>query len=381
MGDYHYFMPTEIYFGEGVSGLVGREASRFGKSILVVTGRQSARRSGALDKVVVSLLDAGLRVEVFDQVEENPTDVTVQLGGQMAKENRSEVIVALGGGSPMDAAKGIAILASREGRLDDYYGAGKVSAPVLPILALPTTAGTGSEVTPYAVFVVSKEQMKKSVASLHIYPRVALLDPQLTVSMPSEITANTGIDALSHALEGFTSIKAGPVSDVLALEAIALINGHLPRAVTDGNDIEARAKVMHASMLAGMVIAQTGTTLIHGMGYAPTTRYGIPHGLANGVLMPRVVAFNGQSDRQRYARLAIALGQREDVASGVELAVVALERLRKEVMMPGRLRDLKVREKDLKEFARQTMQHTRNLANNARQVSYEEVLQIYRESF
>lgn len=381
MRSFHFLMATEVHFGEGVVGRVGQEASRLGKRALVVTGKQSSKRSGALDTVVGSLQEAGVAVEVFDQVEENPSAEKVEWGGEVARKKSCEVIVALGGGSPMDAAKGVAILASLGGRMRDYFGSGKVAAPILPVVVLPTTAGTGSEVTPYAVFVAPEKRMKKSVASRHIFPRVALLDPQLTVSMPPPITVNTGIDALSHALEGFTSAKAQPISDALALEAIALINRYLPRAVAHGDDLEARSQVLYASMLAGMVIAQTGTTLVHGMGYAPTTKYGIPHGLANGVLMPQVMAFNGTTDRERYARLAVALGQRDDVASGTELAVDAVKRLRDEVRMPARFRDLGVEEEDLEEFAQETMEHTRNLANNARQVSLEEVLQIYRDSF
>jgi alcohol dehydrogenase len=381
MRGFRFLMPTEVHFGGGAVGRVGQETIRFGRSALVVTGIRSSKVSGALDKVLASLGEAGVTVEVFDHVEENPSAETVEWGGRVARERGCQVIVALGGGSPMDAAKGMAILASRGGALAEYYGSGKVTAPVLPVVALPTTAGTGSEVTPYAVFVTSGERMKKSVASLHIFPQVALLDPQLTVSMPSAITANTGIDALTHALEGYTSSKAQPISDVLALEAIALLNGYLPRAVAQADDLEARAQVLHASMLAGMVIAQTGTTLLHGMGYAPTTRYDIPHGLSNGVLLPQVLAFNGAIAGERCARLAVAMGGRDDPARGMESAVEAIERLRDEVKMPTRLRELGIKEEDLEGFARETMKHTRNLANNIRQASLEDVLQIYRDSF
>ncbi|MFC1683135.1 iron-containing alcohol dehydrogenase [Candidatus Zixiibacteriota bacterium] len=374
-------MPTKVIFGSGAVEHTGPEASQLGRAALVVTGKASSKRSGALDRAVASLQKSDLKVEVFDQVEENPTDLTTERGAELARAKKIDVIVALGGGSPMDAAKGIAILVSLGGRLEDYYGAAKVSAPVLPVLVLPTTAGTGSEVTPYAVFTDSREEMKKSVASPAIFPRTALLDPQLTASMPPEVTANTGIDALTHALEGFTSVKAGPISDTLALEAIALIQRHLPVAVERGDELEARAWILHASMLAGMVIAQTGTTLIHGMGYAPTTAYGIPHGLANGILMPQVVAFNGQEQGERYARLAAALGQKGDASSGTKLAVESLRRLLDDVKMPTRLRDVDVTEEDLEKFARQAMKHTRNLANNARRVSYEEALQIYRDSY
>jgi 1,3-propanediol dehydrogenase/alcohol dehydrogenase len=360
---------------------VGPETSRLGRRALVVTGKKSSKSSGALDAVVCSLKKAGVAVEVFDQVEENPSVETVECGGEVARNGGCEVVVALGGGSPMDAAKGMAILAVLDGRVEDYFGSGKVTAPVLPVVALPTTAGTGSEVTPYAVFVDSEAGLKKSVASGYIFPQVALLDPRLTTGMPPEITANTGIDALSHALEGFTSAQAQPISDALALEAIKLLNDHLPRAVSHGDDLRARSEVLYASMLAGMVIAQTGTTLLHGMGYALTTTYGIPHGLANGVLMPQVTAFNGKDDPERYARLALVLGQRSDPASGTDLAVEALIRLRHEVGMPVRLKALGVREEDLVQFAGQTLGHTRNLANNIRQASLDDIIQIYRESY
>ncbi|KPL19224.1 MAG: hypothetical protein AMJ92_04250 [candidate division Zixibacteria bacterium SM23_81] len=381
MRSFHFLLPTEVSFGEGSITRVGQETSRLGRRALVVTGRKSSKRSGALDTVVGSLKKAGVTLEVFDQVEENPSVETVELGSSVARKMGCDVIVGLGGGSPMDAAKGMAVLARLGGSLGDYFGSARITSPVLPVVAVPTTAGTGSEVTPYAVFVDSHKGMKKSVASPYIFPRVALLDPRLTISMPPDVTANTGIDALSHAVEGFISTKAQPASDILALEAVGIIHGHLPQAVAHGDDIEARTKVLYASMLAGMVIAQTGTTLLHGVGYAPTTKYGIPHGLSNGVLMPKVMAFNGSADQERFARLAVALGQRGDATRGTKLAIDAIERLRDEVKMPTRLRDLGIQEKDLEEFARQTMEHTRNLANNIRQVSWEEALQIYRDSY
>jgi alcohol dehydrogenase class IV len=381
MDAYRFSMPTEVQFGPGTLGRVGREAVRFGRRAFLVTGRHSSRESGALDAAVDSLREAGLEATVFDRVEENPSDRTVAEGARMAREGGCDVIVALGGGSPMDAAKGIAILLVLGGDLSQYYGGGQVGQPVRPVVAVPTTAGTGSEVTPYAVFVESERNLKRSVASPHIFPRVALLDPELTVSMPPEITANTGIDALTHALEGFTSVKAQPLSDQLALEAISLINKHLPEAVAHGDRLRPRAHLLHASMLAGVVIAQTGTTLIHGMGYAPTTHRGIAHGLANGVLMDQVVIFNGEQDAGRYTALAGALGRKSDPASAPREAAEALRELRERVGMPGRLRDLGVHEDDLETFARQTMLHSRNLENNARQPTYEEILQIYRKTY
>jgi 1,3-propanediol dehydrogenase/alcohol dehydrogenase len=381
MDDYRYSMPTEVHFAPGAIGRLGRQAASFGRKALLVTGRRSARESGALDAALGSLKEAGLETVVFDRVEENPSDRTVAEGAQMAREGACDVIVALGGGSPMDAAKGMAILMVLDGELAQYYGGSKVGRPVTPVVAVPTTAGTGSEVTPYAVFVDSASNRKCSTASPHIFPRVALLDPGLTMSMPPEITANTGIDALTHALEGFTSVKAQPISDRLALESIALIDRYLPAAVSRGDEPEPRAQLLHASMLAGMVIAQTGTTLIHGMGYAPTTQYGIPHGLANGVLMDRVVAFNGEQDPERYVQLAAALGREADPDGAPGAAAEALRDLRERVGMPGRLRDLGVREEDLEVFARQTMGHSRNLENNARGTTLENILDIYKFSY
>ena len=381
MDDYRYHMPTEVHFAPGAIGRLGSEAARFGQRAFVVTGRHSARESGALDAARRSLKEASLEAIIFDRVEENPSDRTVAEGARMARQENCDVVVALGGGSPMDAAKGIAILLVMDGELARYYGGGKVGRPVMPVVAVPTTAGTGSEVTPYAVFVDSGKNLKCSVASPYIFPRSALLDPRLTLSMPPEITANTGIDALTHALEGFTSVKAQPISDRLALEAVSLINEYLPAAVVRGDELEPRSRLLHASMLAGMVIAQTGTTLIHGMGYAPTTHYGIAHGLANGVLMDQVVTFNSEQDPERYAALASALGREADPAAAPREAAEGLRALRQRVGMPGRLRDLGVREEDLEVFARQTMGHSRNLENNARQVTVENVLEIYRNSY
>lgn len=304
-------MPTEIVFGAGVSNTVDTHCRRLGSKALVVTGRTSAKTSGALERVLGRLADA----VVFDAVEENPTSAACEEAAAFCRKHGCDHIVAIGGGSPMDAAKAIAVLARNDGICADYYGGDKYPNAPLPVVAIPTTAGTGSEVTPYAVLVDSVENTKRTIAGQALFPVVALLDPELTVTMPRAVTVNTGLDALSQAMEGMVSLRATPMTDTLAMEAVHLIARWLPRAADHPKDLEARAYMLYASMLSGCVIAQTGTTLVHGMGYYFTVEFGVPHGLANALLLAPVFQYNAAHAPVTIAALARALGETlEDAA-------------------------------------------------------------------
>lgn len=305
MFDYRHALPTEILFAEGAFGRLPHAAHRLGSRPLLVTGKHFARQSGLIDRALSLCPNA----EVFDGVEENPAAATCEAGASRCTEARCDVIIGLGGGSAIDAAKAIAVLATNPGRCLDYTGREKFSAPPLPILAIPTTAGTGSEVTPYAVISDSENRRKRTIAGAALFPRIALLDPQLTWSLPQSVTLASGLDALSQAIEGYYSVQATPITDTLALEACRLIRHWLPYAVAARDFTEARAAMLHASLLAGIVIAHTGTTLVHGMGYYYTMEHGIPHGIANALLLAPVLRHTARHAPQRIANLAAALGQ------------------------------------------------------------------------
>ncbi|UCG94467.1 MAG: iron-containing alcohol dehydrogenase, partial [Candidatus Aerophobus sp.] len=229
MQSFQFYLPTRVYFGKGMIEKVGEEAKKLGKRALVVTGGKSARRMGALKKVEDSLKKMGVKTILFEGVEANPGLETIKRGMNLAKKEKCQIIVGLGGGSPMDAAKGIAVSSTNPGGFTQYLGRNKLKEAPLPVIAIPTTAGTGSEVTPYAVFTTTDgKHQKKIMADDFIFPKVALVDPELTLSLPSLVTADAGIDALSHAIEGLIYNRSQPLSDCLALEAIKLLSTHLP---------------------------------------------------------------------------------------------------------------------------------------------------------
>jgi len=302
---FRFLMPTEVVFGAGCFSQLGERCKVLGGTRpMLVTGKHSARRSGLLDRALAQLPGATL----FEGVEENPSTTTCERGAAVCRREGCDLVVAIGGGSAMDAAKAIAVLARNPGGCDEYFGARDAALQALPIVAVPTTAGTGSEVTPYAVLVDSGPRRKRTISGRSLFPAVALLDPELTLGLPRDITINTGLDALSHAMEGMVSRKSTPIGDALALQACVLVSRWLPEAADDGANREARTGMLYASMLAGCVIAQSGTTLVHGMGYCFTLNFAIAHGLANGLLLAPVFQYNARYEPEKVATLAAALG-------------------------------------------------------------------------
>jgi len=378
-----FYSPTRIIFGEGSLKRVGEEAKKFGKKVLIVTGKSSAKKAGSLDDVINSLTSQNLRVEVFNKVEPDPSVETVEEGAKFAKKCAVEVIIGLGGGSPMDAAKGIALLMTNKGSITDYFGTDKVKEPAIPVIAIPTTAGTGSEVTKYAVVTDQKKMLKQIIGSFHISPVLAILDPMLTLSMPASLTANTGVDALSHAIESYVCTKANPVSDILALESIRLIAEALPGAVSQPENIEVRKKMLFASSIAGIALTSSGAGIIHGMGYSITLYYGAPHGLANALLMPEAMEFNLVANPSKYKNIAVAMGKKVEgllEKDAARLSVVAVRELSEKIGIPRGLKEIGVKEESLAGFAETVGKNERVLSLNPRRPSTKEIEEIYKRS-
>jgi len=297
-------MPVEVVFGEGSIERLEECIGRLGRKPIVVAGMRSARALGLIDRIAQAYPGA----VIFDGVDENPGAGICDAGAAKCREAGCDCVVAIGGGSPMDAAKAIAGLALHEGPCADYLGRDTFPNGALPILAVPTTAGSGSEVTPYAVLVNDATNHKATIGADCLFPRVALLDPALTLELPREVTINTGLDALSQAMEGIVSNKANAKADILAFEAIRILRKTLPVVAARPDDLDARGRMLHASMLAGCVIAQTGTTLVHGMGYYLTMESGIAHGLANALLLTPLFQHNATVHPGRVTRIAEAMG-------------------------------------------------------------------------
>lgn len=289
--------------GQGVVRDAGENLA-LGKKALIVTGKSSARKSGALDDVL-SVLPG--EYVVFDQVENNPSVATVMQGGAMAKEHGCDYVVAIGGGSPLDAAKVMAILAVNDVHpLELYKGGWKNRA--LPIVAIPTTAGTGSEVTQYAVLTVDEEETKKGLGGPDMFPQVAYLDPNYTSSLPRDVTIDTAVDALSHLVESYLSKRATAASDLVALQGLGLWGTTIPALRQGEFDLETRDALLLASSLGGIAIAQTGTTLVHALGYSLTYYHGFPHGRANAMCMRAYLEYTKSIASERVETILELLG-------------------------------------------------------------------------
>lgn len=289
--NYKYYMPTRVIFGKNCVRENSQLFKTLGHKALIVTGAQSAKGNGAEKDVRTALESAGIGYLIYDQVMSNPTIACVYEGAKIAKANEVDFIIAIGGGSPMDAGKAIALLAAQDIAEENLFS-GPYAEQVLPLALIPTTAGTGSEVTQYAILTNDKGQTKTSIASDLLFPDVAFLDARYTEHLPADITINTALDALSHAIESMLSIRASSLSKLLAKDSIELIMACIPaivKAVRSASgfslELEKREQLLLASSLAGMVIAQTGTTIVHSMGYSLTYFRNIDHGRANGLLL------------------------------------------------------------------------------------------------
>lgn len=286
-----YYMPTRIIKGKDCIIQNSNFFKTLGKKALIVTGAQSAKANGSENDVRTALELEGIDYVLYDKVMNNPTISCVYEGSHLAADSKADFIIAIGGGSPMDAGKAIALLAAQDVAEENLF-ANNFKNIVLPIVAVPTTAGTGSEVTQYSILTNHNAQTKTSIASDLLFPNVAFLDATYTLDLPIEVTINTAIDALSHAIEGMLSIRSSTISNILALESIRMIKGCIPvmlEVLQSGEikkiDFYQREQLLQASCLAGMVIAQTGTTIVHAMGYSLTYFKNIDHGRANGLLL------------------------------------------------------------------------------------------------
>ncbi|MBZ4670884.1 MAG: hypothetical protein PWQ76_326 [Clostridiales bacterium] len=322
-------MPTKVIMGKDCIAANAGELAALGKKALIVTGRNSAKANGSLADVIAALSANGQKFEIFDKVMSNPTIDCVYDGAKAARDAGADFIVAIGGGSPMDAAKGIALLARQDIPREELFS-GKYPNDVLPMAFVPTTAGTGSEVTPYSILTNDKLQTKTSIASPLIFPKIAFLDAKYTEGLSKATAINTAIDALSHSVEGMLSTRANRLTDCLAAESIEGIFSCMDSLKTGKLSFEEREMLLYSSMLGGMVIAHTGTTAVHSMGYSLTYFRDIDHGRANGLLLgdflklvektfpakvSEIVSFGGLSSAEEFkARLSDLLGEKESFA-------------------------------------------------------------------
>jgi alcohol dehydrogenase len=372
--------PTRIRFGVDAINDLPALVKELGGSKVFLVVDPGLVKAGLVERITAPLAKAKIAFELYDKVDPEPGLKLADNGLKLAKKAKCDCVVGAGGGSAMDVAKAVSILLTNGGKAEDYLGLGKIKKPGVPKIMIPTSAGTGAEVTFTAVFINEKTKSKGGMNGDPLYPEAAILDPALTVSLPPHITATTGVDALTHALEAFVSTQAHPISDMYALEAIELISSNLVKAYAHGGNLEARSNMLLGSLLAGKALATAGVGLVHAMAYPLGGMFGIPHGLANAVLLPYVMAYNLIGNPARFAMLAEVMGAKVDGLPEREAAEAGVEfvyRMNQDLGIPASLAELKIPAKKIPEMAKIALTVTRPVENNPRKPSLEDVIRVY----
>jgi alcohol dehydrogenase class IV len=371
-----FCLPTQIMTGVGSLSQLGEAVRRYGKRALLVCGGTAMRRSGILNAGMEHLERAGVSATVFDQVAGEPTCSVVEMGREVARDRAVDVVIGLGGGSALDTAKAVAGTFREPGTIAEYFSGRSLEEAGLPFVAVPTTAGTGAEVTKNAVLIDQSSGLKQSIRSDRWFAKLALVDPELTVPMPPSVTASTGADALCQAIESFVSAGAQPPTDALAMEAIRLLGRSLVRAYEDGEDIDARADAHYGSLMAGMALANARLGAVHGLAHPLGGHYHLPHGLLCGLLLPQVMEYNldyalGPRVTAKFSRIAQLLGKPESPSQAVDAVCEILSRLH----IPQHLEPLGVRREDFPMLVSESLP-SGSLRSNPRPLIAEDVKRI-----
>ncbi len=353
------------------------------RRILIVTD-PGILASGLLDPPQQALAAEMEHVSVFSQVQADPPEHVVLEAVSRASDEDIDGIVGIGGGSSLDTAKLVSLLSRSPQRLDDIYGIGLAKGPRLPLILVPTTAGTGSEATPISI-VTTPSKEKKGVVAPQLLPDIALLDPQLTLSVPAEVTAATGIDAMVHAIEAYsTKHLKNALSDAFALGAMQLLHGNLGRVLADGGDIAGREAMLKGSLMAGMAFANAPCAAVHALAYPLGAHHRLPHGLCNAIMLPHVLAFNIGDKPALYAELGTAILPAAFSRTPGETSLAFVEEMTRLIAhsgLPSRLREVGIAESDLPRLAMDAMKIERLLRNNPREVTYQDALCLYSEAY
>lgn len=376
---YGFFIPTVSLMGVGAAKQVGPQAKSLGgKKALIVTDKVLAKL-GLAARIQGQLAEAGLQAVVFDGAEPNPTDTNVHDGLKAYEQHRCDTIVSLGGGSAHDCAKGIGIVAANGGNIRSYEGIDKSTKPMPPFIAVNTTAGTASEMTRFCIITNTSTHVKMAIVDWRCTPNVAINDPVLMVGKPPALTAATGMDALTHAVEAYVSTIATPITDACAIKAIELVGEHLRPAVANGQDLEARDKMAYAEYLAGMAFNNASLGYVHAMAHQLGGLYNLPHGVCNAILLPVVCEFNLIAAARRLGDVAVALGEDISGLAPVDAAakgIAAIRKLSRSIGIPAGLKALGVKEADLPTMAENAMKDACRLTN-PRTATLQEVVGIF----
>jgi alcohol dehydrogenase len=377
---YGFFIPSVSLMGVGCAKEVGPKAKELGaKKVMIVTDAGLAKL-GVADKIAGYLKDAGVEAIIYDGAEPNPTDKNVHDGVKVYKDNGCDFIVSLGGGSSHDCGKGVGLVCAGGGNIRDYEGVNKSTVPLVPLISINTTAGTASEMTRFCIITNTDTKVKMAIVDWRVTPLVAIDDPVLMLGKPPALTAATGMDALTHAIEAYVSTIATPITDACAEKAIRLIANWLRPAVAMGSNIEARDRMCYAQFLAGMAFNNASLGHVHAMAHQLGGFYNLPHGVCNAILLPAVCDFNLIACPDRYADVAAFMGVPTEGMSVIEAAeagIAAIRELSAQIGIPKGLTELNVKEADLKIMAENAQKDACGFTN-PRKPTLDDVIGIYK---
>ena len=374
-------MPSRLVFGVGSSQRVGEEMARLGSSRVLVVTDPGLMKTGIPEMITGSLGKAGIAWTIFSDVEPNPSVETVEAAFGLYREHGANGIVAVGGGSSIDTAKAVGVLAVGGGSIRDYEGIGKVKGPLPPLLAVPTTCGTGAEVTHYAVITDKQRKFKMTIGSAFNIPKVAVVDPGLLTNLPAHLVASTGMDALTHAIESYTNLVSHPLSEALNIQAIRMIAQNLRIAVANGS-LSALCELALASTMTGIGFTNTRLGIVHAMSHPVGGHANVPHGVANAILLPHAMEYNLMGNPQKHAEVAAAMGEAVDGLSLMDAAwqsVEAVRNLSRDIGIPEGLRAVGVTDDMLEPMAEDAMK-SGNIPLNPRRVTKKDILNIYKRA-
>lgn len=365
IADFMFSIPTVIQFGSGASRQTGGIVRNLmaarttpGKAGVLVVLDPGIKSAAWMKDILASIEEMGFQILLFDKVRPNPRDEDVHQAAALLKQANCSAVVAIGGGSTLDTAKAAALVATHGGRVSDYAGWAKVPGPILPLVVIPTTAGSGSEATCWAVITDCSSHAKLAIGDRNLSPSVAIVDPNLTISLPAALTAATGMDALTHAIEAYVSALSSPLNDLIALESIRLVATHLRRVITHPDDLEARQGMMLASTLGGIAINNADVAGVHCLSEGMGSLYDAPHGLLNAVLLPHFMAFWQPSCQERFGRIAECFGSQPSPGE----AVSQVTSLTRSLDFPS-LAEIGVKTKDLPRLAALAAANVSNPSN------------------
>lgn len=380
MRSFTFKVPQNVVFGRGALKQLPDILQTENAASVFLVADKGLQQVGLVDKTKAILAEKGIACQEFIDLSVNPTVGNVETATEAFKASGCKSIVALGGGGPMDVAKSVAILVTYGGRITDYAGLGKVPGPVLPLIAIPTTAGTGSEVTASSVITDEKTHFKMAIISYNICPTYALLDPELVMTVPRSVAAACGVDAFIHAMEAYVSKTSSPFTDAMGEHAMRMIGGNIRRYVASRDDEEAASNMLVGSMLAGLAFAWGKLGNIHAMSHPVSGFFHVPHGVANAILMPVIVEYNALADQGRYRVIydSITQGAKADEYFIPEMLVEELRNLNRELGIPEKLSDVGVTEEKIGVMAIDAMKSV-NVVVNPRQTTIQDIEALYRK--